>query len=81
MEAGSAVGSERTAAGRWSLRRSQDIFNQLGIAGINLQETENVVLEGAAAAVARIHLDDAPSPQVLGAMRAESADIIHLSAR
>jgi len=55
------------------------VFNQLKRAGINVQETENIVFEGAAAAVARIHLDDAPPPKVLDAMRAESADIIELS--
>jgi D-3-phosphoglycerate dehydrogenase len=55
------------------------IFNQLKHAGINVQETENVVFEGAAAAVARIHLDHAPSPQVLDAMRADSTDILQLS--
>jgi D-3-phosphoglycerate dehydrogenase len=55
------------------------VFNQLKQAGINVQETENVIFEGAVAAVARIHLDDAPSQQVLGAMRADTADIIELS--
>jgi D-3-phosphoglycerate dehydrogenase len=55
------------------------VFNQLKHAGINVQETENVVFEGAAAAVARIHLDDAPPQKVLDAMRAESPDIIELS--
>lgn len=55
------------------------VFNQLKHAGINVQETENVVFEGAAAAVARIHVDHAPSQQVLDAMRADSEDIIELS--
>jgi D-3-phosphoglycerate dehydrogenase len=55
------------------------VFNQLKLAGINVQETENIVFEGAAAAVARIHLDDEPSEKVLDAMRAESADIIELT--
>jgi D-3-phosphoglycerate dehydrogenase len=55
------------------------VFNQLKQAGINVQETENVVFEGAAAAVARIHLDDAPPQTVLDAMRADSPDIIELS--
>lgn len=55
------------------------IFSQLKHAGINVQETENVVFEGAVAAVARIHLDQAPPAGVLDAMRAESADIIEIS--
>ena len=55
------------------------VFSQLKHAGINVQETENIVFEGAAAAVARIHLDSAPPPAVLDAMRAESTDIIELS--
>ncbi len=38
------------------------VFEQLRDAGINVQETENVVFEGAEAAVARINLDGAPSP-------------------
>ena len=55
------------------------VFSQLKQAGINVQETENVVFEGAAAAVARIHLDNAPPPKALDAMRGESPDIIELS--
>src|SRR5437764_84986 len=55
------------------------VFSQLKHAGINVQETENVVFEGAAAAVARIHLDSAPPQAALDAMRAESPDIIELS--
>ena len=55
------------------------VFSQLKHAGINVQETENIVFDGAAAAVARVHLDRAPPESVLGAMRAESADIIELS--
>jgi D-3-phosphoglycerate dehydrogenase len=55
------------------------VFSQLKHAGINVQETENIVFEGAAAAVARIHLDDAPPQEVLDAMRVESKDIIELS--
>jgi D-3-phosphoglycerate dehydrogenase len=55
------------------------VFSQLKQAGINVQETENIVFEGAAAAVARIHLDQAPSPPVLEAMRAASPDILELT--
>jgi D-3-phosphoglycerate dehydrogenase / 2-oxoglutarate reductase len=55
------------------------VFSQLKHAGINVQETENIVFEGASAAVARIHLDHAPPQRVLDAMRADSTDIIELS--
>jgi D-3-phosphoglycerate dehydrogenase len=55
------------------------VFNQLKQAGINVQETENIVFDGATAAVARIHLDSAPPQQALDAMRAESPDIMELS--
>jgi D-3-phosphoglycerate dehydrogenase len=45
---------------------------------INVQEMENIVFEGAAAAVARINLDNAPSREMLDRVRAETADIIEL---
>jgi D-3-phosphoglycerate dehydrogenase / 2-oxoglutarate reductase len=45
---------------------------------INVQEMENIVFEGAAAAVARINLDNAPSKEMLRRMRDGSADIIEL---
>jgi D-3-phosphoglycerate dehydrogenase len=46
---------------------------------INVQEMENIVFEGAAAAVARINLDNAPSDAILDRMRSASADIIELN--
>ena len=55
------------------------VFDKLKSAGINVQETENIVFDGAVAAIARIHLDQAPSDETLEAMRAESNDIIELS--
>jgi D-3-phosphoglycerate dehydrogenase len=55
------------------------VFSQLKQAGINVQETENIVFEGATAAVARIHLDRAPPQMALDAMRSESPDIIETS--
>jgi D-3-phosphoglycerate dehydrogenase len=45
---------------------------------INVQEMENIVFEGAEAAVARINLDKAPSPATLDRLRAGNADIIEL---
>jgi len=55
------------------------VFDQLKTAGINVEETENIVFDGAAAAVARIHLDSAPSDEALDAIKTNSQDIIELS--
>jgi D-3-phosphoglycerate dehydrogenase len=46
---------------------------------INVQEMENIVFDGATAAVARINLDNAPSRALLDSLRAENADIIELN--
>jgi D-3-phosphoglycerate dehydrogenase / 2-oxoglutarate reductase len=46
---------------------------------INVQEMENIVFEGAAAAVARINLDNAPSEAILNQIRSSSSDIIELN--
>lgn len=46
---------------------------------INVQEMENIVFEGAAAAVARINLDNAPSDAILNQIRSGSSDIIELN--
>jgi D-3-phosphoglycerate dehydrogenase len=45
---------------------------------INVQEMENIVFEGAEAAVARINLDKAPSQASLDRLRDGNADIIEL---
>jgi len=45
---------------------------------INVQEMENVVFEGAEAAVARINLDNAPSSGLLEKVRSENPNIIEL---
>ena len=45
---------------------------------INVQEMENIVFDGAEAAVARINLDNAPSHNVLDRLKKENADIIQL---
>jgi D-3-phosphoglycerate dehydrogenase len=55
------------------------VFDRIKEAGINVQETENVVFDGAKAAVARIHLNQAPSPETLEAMRRATPDIIELA--
>jgi len=46
---------------------------------INVQEMENIVFDGAEAAVARINLDNAPSREILARVCAENAHIIELS--
>jgi D-3-phosphoglycerate dehydrogenase len=46
--------------------------------GINVQEMENIVFEGAEAAVARINLDNAPSRGLLDRLQSGNADIIEL---
>ncbi len=45
---------------------------------INVQEMENIVFDGAEAAVARINLDKAPSRATLDQLRSGNADIIEL---
>jgi D-3-phosphoglycerate dehydrogenase / 2-oxoglutarate reductase len=53
------------------------VFEHLRSGNINVQEKENVIFEGAQAAVARINLDGAPSDALLEAMQA-GADILDL---
>jgi D-3-phosphoglycerate dehydrogenase len=55
------------------------VFDRLKQAGINVQETENVVFDGAKAAVARIRVDQAPAADVLGAIENSTSDIIEVS--
>ncbi|MBC8030923.1 MAG: hydroxyacid dehydrogenase [Pyrinomonadaceae bacterium] len=45
---------------------------------INVQEMENIVFDGAEAAVARINLDNSPSREMLEKLQAGNADIIEL---
>ena len=52
------------------------VFDQLREAGINVQETENIIFEGAEAAVARINLDGAPSEAAVAAVRGGHPDIL-----
>ena len=55
------------------------VFDGLKEADINVQETENIVFDGARAAVARISLSEAPSEAVLDGIRNSNPDIIELS--
>jgi D-3-phosphoglycerate dehydrogenase len=54
------------------------VFERLRDAGINVQETENIVFEGAEAAVARINLDHAPTADQVAAIKSGSADILSI---
>jgi D-3-phosphoglycerate dehydrogenase / 2-oxoglutarate reductase len=54
------------------------VFNFLREGNLNVQETENVVFEGAEAAVARINLDGAPTPALLDSIRGGNADVLDL---
>ncbi len=55
------------------------VFDRIKEAGINVQEMENIVFEGAKAAVARIHLNQAPQEAVLEAIRGSTTDIIEVA--
>jgi D-3-phosphoglycerate dehydrogenase len=54
------------------------VFEHLRQADLNVQETENIIFEGAHAAVARINLDGAPGEGVLSSISAGNADVISL---
>jgi len=54
------------------------VFHHLRQGDINVQETENIVFDGAQAAIARINMDRAPGDTVLAAIRDGNADIISL---
>ncbi len=55
------------------------VLDAISAARINVQEMENVIFEGAEAAVARINLERAPSEAALEMMSAASPDILELS--
>jgi D-3-phosphoglycerate dehydrogenase len=54
------------------------VFDHLRSGEINVQETENIIFDGAQAAVARINLDGAPSDTLLKRMQDGNADILDL---
>jgi D-3-phosphoglycerate dehydrogenase len=53
------------------------VFTNLRKANLNVQETENIVFEGAEAAVARVNLDGAPTSDVCDRIR-ENPDVLDL---
>jgi D-3-phosphoglycerate dehydrogenase len=54
------------------------VFDHLRSSDINVQETENIIFEGAQAAVARINLDGAPSAALLKQVQDGNSDILDL---
>jgi D-3-phosphoglycerate dehydrogenase / 2-oxoglutarate reductase len=54
------------------------VFDHLREANLNVQETENIVFEGAEAAVARINLDGAPPPAVCEKIKTGHPDVLDL---
>ncbi len=55
------------------------VLDTISAAPINVQEMENIVFEGAEAAVARINLEAVPAPSLLEEIRARNSNIIELS--
>jgi D-3-phosphoglycerate dehydrogenase len=54
------------------------VFHHLRQANLNVQETENIVFEGAEAAVARVNLDGEPPESVCQRIQSENADVLDL---
>jgi len=54
------------------------VFDHLRAGDLNVQETENIVFEGAEAAIARINLDGEPSVELLQTIARGNADILNL---
>jgi D-3-phosphoglycerate dehydrogenase len=55
------------------------VFTKLAAAGINAHEAENIVFEGAEAAIARINVDKEPPAELLASVRAGCADVLELT--
>ena len=54
------------------------VFSHLRQANLNVQETENIVFEGAQAAVARINLDGEPNASLCETIKSGNADVLDL---
>ena len=55
------------------------VLNEIKAANINVQQMENTVFAGAEAAIARIELEGALSPEKLDRIRSGNSDIIELN--
>ena len=78
--------SERTPATHLLIVRHRDrpgvlahVFNEIKAANINVQEMENIVFEGAEAAIARIGLDASLRDESLARIRGGNSDIIEIN--
>ncbi len=56
-----------------------NVLDAISAAHINVQEMENTIFEGAEAAVARIHLETAPSDELMESLRGASPHILEAS--
>ena len=54
------------------------VFEHLRGGNLNVQETENIIFEGAEAAIARINLDGSPPPDLLKTIAQGNQDILNL---
>jgi D-3-phosphoglycerate dehydrogenase / 2-oxoglutarate reductase len=55
------------------------VLDLISAARINVQEMENIIFDGAQAAVARINLETAPGPDLLEQIRASNPNVLELS--
>jgi D-3-phosphoglycerate dehydrogenase len=55
------------------------VLDGIRAAEINVQEMENIIFEGAQAAVARIHLETSPGPEAIARIQASSPHILEVS--
>jgi D-3-phosphoglycerate dehydrogenase len=55
------------------------VFSKLGAEGVATHETENIVFEGAAAAIARINVDKAPSDAAVESMKKSCPEILDVA--
>ena len=77
--------AQRTPATHMLVVRHRDrpgvlahVFSHLRQANLNVQETENIVFEGAEAAVARINLDGEPPSPLCDTIKRGNADVLDL---
>jgi D-3-phosphoglycerate dehydrogenase len=54
------------------------VMDQIRRAGINIEEVQNLIFEGAAAASCRIQLDGEPAPELLSSLQSGNGDILGL---
>jgi D-3-phosphoglycerate dehydrogenase / 2-oxoglutarate reductase len=55
------------------------VLDAIGAARINVQEMENIIFDGAQAAVARINLEVEPAPELLEQLKASNSNVLEVS--